>query len=192
MSASQFLGRRAALLLSLSTAAAVAACAGSGSTALSPADQTDVARVEAYLNGLSKFSVGFSQVWPDGGVGEGILTYSPGDLKLDYTYPPGLSMKAANGHLVLRDDRNGSVTHMGLSHNPLGLLLATPIGLSGPITVTSVLRGPEFLQVSLARTAMPSDGLLTLQFRDHGGSLVLQGLRLVDDRRRTTTFRIQG
>ncbi|GBQ26783.1 outer-membrane lipoprotein carrier protein [Acetobacter estunensis NRIC 0472] len=170
--------RRAVLLSSL----AVTACAGSGLAPLSPQDRQDSARVEGWLNALNGLQLPFTQIWPDGSRGSGTLTYTPGHLRLDYDVPRGMTLVAGDGHLVLTNPQSGAVTRMGLSHTPLGLLLARPIRLSGPVTVTAVQRQPGWMQISMAKTDRMTDGLLTLQFRDNGGVLTLAGLVLVDDR----------
>ncbi|MFT8719373.1 LolA family protein [Acetobacter sp.] len=179
------LTRRSVLL----TGMALAACAPTErASTLSSQDQADTARVEAYLNGLSTLKLWFTQTWPDGGRGYGTLLYTPGNLRLDYDNPKGMTLTAGDGHLVLNNPQTGAVTRMGLSHTPLGLMLIRPLRLSGDVTVTAVRRGPSALQVSLARTNRLSDGLLTLQFQDSGASLTLVGLVLVDDRQHTTTL----
>lgn len=179
------LSRRAALLSGL----ALAACARTpGPPALSFQDQADIARVEVYLNGLTGLKLWFTQTWPDGGRGYGTLTYQPGYLRLDYDSPKGMSLTAGDGHLVLNNPQTGAVTRMGLSHTPLGLMLVYPVRLDGAVTVTSIRRGPRTLQLSLARSARLSDGLLTLRFSDVSGALSLAGLVLVDDRQHVTTL----
>nr|WP_194299784.1 outer membrane lipoprotein carrier protein LolA [Acetobacter conturbans] len=181
----QSVTRRAVLLSGL----ALAACAEAGrSVSLSPQDRADVARAEAYLNGLSTLRLWFVQTWPDGGRGYGTLTYIPGNLRLDYDNPRGMTLTAGDGHLVLNNPQTGAVTRMGLSHSPLGLLMTHPIQLSGAVTVTAIRRGPATLQMSLAKTDRLSDGLLTLRFRDDSGALTLSGLVLVDDRQHVTTL----
>lgn len=180
------------LFLSASLTLSLAACASSGGNQYSAGDQAGIARVEAYLNSLSSLRLLFRQTWPDGSTGDGAMSFSPGRFRLDYTRPAGMTLVAADGHVVLTDPRTGAVTRMGLSHTPLGLLLERPLRLSGPVTVTSVRKGAGFLQLSLARTARMSDGLLTLRFSDVAGALALSGIILVDDRQHVITLDITG
>ncbi|MDG6094638.1 outer membrane lipoprotein carrier protein LolA [Acetobacter sp. AN02] len=170
--------------LVLGTAAlALSACAQPGSLgSLPPAERAAAERVQTSLNSITSLSRGFTQTWPGGGTGRGVMDYTPGHLHLSYTWPQGTDLQAGDGKLTFRDGTNGSVTHMGLSRNPLGLLLTTPIRLSGPVTVTSVLQSPGALQISLARSAMLSEGLLTLRFADNGQTLSLSGIEVVDER----------
>ncbi|AQS84809.1 MAG: outer membrane lipoprotein carrier protein LolA [Acetobacter aceti] len=185
----RLLSRRSALLSGL----ALAACSQTGTVPLTVQDQQDVTRVEDYLNGLTTLQSRFVQTWPDGSQGEGMLNYQPGQLRLDYSNPRGMTLTAGDGHLVLDNPQTGAVTRMGLSHTPLGLLLARPIHMQGAVTVTAVKRGPSTLQVSVARTDRLSDGLLTLRFRDEGEErLTLSGLVIVDDRQHMITLNFSG
>ena len=85
-------------------------------------------------------------------------------------------------------DSDDSTTRIALSANPLGLLLARPLRLSGDISVTDIQRGAGILQVSLARTSNPAQGLLSLVFSDRSGTLALIGLQAVDARGQRTRF----
>lgn len=174
----------------LAAALALAGCAGSGTAMVSSADRQDIARIEAYLNAPATLRFRFLQIWPDGGQGSGILTYAPGSLAMDYERPQGMTLRARDGKLVLRDPETGAVTRMGLSHMPLGLLLEQPVRLRDAITVTAVRRGDHALQISLARTGRLPDGLLTLQFQDQGDRLQLAGIVIVDDRQHTTRLQV--
>ncbi|MCH4023046.1 MAG: outer membrane lipoprotein carrier protein LolA [Acetobacter sp.] len=159
---------------------------------LSGEDRSAVRRVEDYLNGIQHFQADFVQKFPDGGYGNGVFVYSPGHLHMTYAIPHGTELTAGEGHLVFRNGQNGSVTRMGLSRNPLGLLLDTPIHLSGAVTVTNVVQQPGFLQISMARTAMLSEGLLTLQFNDFNGKLSLKGVDVVDERQHRTQLSLSN
>ncbi|GBQ91892.1 outer-membrane lipoprotein carrier protein [Gluconacetobacter johannae DSM 13595] len=150
----------------------------------------DVARIAHYLNTTRGLTAHMVQTWPDGGVGEGRLSYDPGHLRLDYDTPHPMKLVAAGGHLVFRDSLRQSVTRMTLSRQPLGLLLATPVQLGGAITVTSVQHGSNVVQVSLARTSNPSQGLLTLGFSDFAGQLTLVAIEILDERRNRTRLHL--
>ncbi|MDT8872346.1 outer membrane lipoprotein carrier protein LolA [Komagataeibacter rhaeticus] len=109
-----------------------------------------------------------------------MLHYDPGRLRLDYTTPGAMKLVAANGHLLFVDHRRESVTRMSLGHQPLGLILEQPVHLSGQIVVTAVQHGTNSLQVSLARSDSPSQGILTLGFSDIGGTLSLLVIEMTD------------
>ncbi|OUI95666.1 membrane protein [Acetobacter indonesiensis] len=169
---------------------ALAACA-TGQTGVGGVGQTDTARVEAYLRTVSLNNVPFTQTWPNGTVGGGLLTYHAGYLHLVYTAPHAMDLEASGSHAVFKDSQAGSETRMGLAHNPLGLLMGNPIQLSGPVSVTDIQKPPGIMQVSLTRTENPSQGLVTLIFKDNGRTLSLFEIRIVDERRHTLFIRLQ-
>lgn len=149
-----------------------------------------VGRVEAYFRTVDLQGEPFTQIWPNGSTGGGLITYRPGYLDMRYTAPHDMELKASERSAVFTDAQNGSETHMGLTHNALGLLLGNPVRLSGPVTVTDVQQPPGVVQLSLARTDNPSQGLVTLRFRDVGGALTLYEVRIVDERRQVTQIRL--
>ena len=156
----------------------LAACAGT--PVQQPDQQADIARVEAYLNTSDGLQANFVQTWPDGGKGQGVMHYDPGRLRLDYETPGSMKLVAENGHLLFVDHRRESVTRMSLGRQPLGLILEQPVHLSGQIVVTAVQHGTNSLQVSLARSDSPSQGILTLGFSDMGGKLSLLVIEMTD------------
>ncbi|MCH4143738.1 LolA family protein [Acetobacter peroxydans] len=175
----QFFRRYALLLPVLLTA-----CAGQGVQGTS--SQRDIARVEAYFKTVDLKAASFSQVWPDGAVGRGTLVYRPGYLDMRFTEPHFMTLHAEGRHAVFSDSANGAETRIGLARNPLGLLLDNPVRLGGAVTVTDIRRAPGVLQLSLARTDNPSQGLVTLRFHESAAHLSLYEVRIVDERRRVT------
>lgn len=157
-------------------------CATGGYGHLPKADQNDVRRIEAYLNGIRGLQAAFMQRGPEDGQSEGRFSYIPGHLRLDYIVPHPMELVAGDGHLVLDDQGTGAVTHLSLRHNPLGLLLKYPISFDGEVQVTDVRHGNGSLQISVAQADNPSQGLLTIQFSDVNGQLSLIGLQGVDAR----------
>lgn len=172
--------RRGALLLPL----LLAACAGQG--VRNASSEHDIARVEAYFQTVDLKAAPFSQVWPDGAEGSGALVYHPGYLDMRFTAPHLMTLHAEGRHAVFTDSATGAETRIGLARNPLGLLLDNPVRLGGAVTVTDIRHAPGVLQLSLARTDNPSQGLVTLRFHDSAGRLSLYELQIVDERRRVT------
>ncbi len=161
-------------------------CASDVAATRSPQDRLDLARVQSYLAALHGLRARFVQSGAAGTTGTGTAWYDPGRLRLQYDAPGGLVVVASGRQLVARRAADGATTRIALSANPLGLLLARPLRLDGAISVTDIRRGPSVLQVSLARTADPAQGLLTLVFADGPSGLGLIGLEAVDARRQRT------
>ena len=161
------MNRRALLSLLLLTPLAAHA-----QTAPSAQDKADIARIEAYMNGLRTLKARFLQVAPDGATTGGTAWLQrPGQMRFQYNPPSPL--------LQLNQ-----TTNIPLSSTPLGLLLQDNLKLSGDVTVTSITRSPGQLQLTLVRTASPADGSLTLVFADN--PLVLRQWAVVDSQRRET------
>jgi outer membrane lipoprotein-sorting protein len=153
--------------------------------ALSAHDQADVARIEAYLNGLKTLKAHFMQVAPDGGVSQGTAWLErPGRMRFQYDPPSPFLLIAAHGVLTFNDSALQQTTNIGLGRTPLGILLAEHVELSGKVTVTAIQRLPGQVQLTLVRTDSPGDGALTLVFADP--PLTLRQWTVVDAQRRET------
>ncbi|CAI3956082.1 outer-membrane lipoprotein carrier protein LolA [Commensalibacter papalotli (ex Botero et al. 2024)] len=153
---------------------------------------TAITQVESYLNNPKGFEGQFTQTWPDGGKSTGRIVYEPGKLRLNYEYPAPMIVVAKDKRMVAKDFSNQSVTHIGLSRNPLGLMLKTPVHLSKPILVTNVQHKNGLLQISLASSDNPSQGLLTLLFIDQNGQLTLRQMQAVDVRQRRSIMDLEN
>jgi outer membrane lipoprotein-sorting protein len=159
-------------LLVLSAAAMTAVAAGDPAAAAAPAglseqDRADVARVEAYLNGIRTLSARFTQMSDSGGIAEGKLFLSrPGKLRLEYD-PPVPILMVANGRFLIHYDKQlKATTHLPIDSTPAGLLVRDRITLSGDVTVSTVERGPGSLRITLLQSKDPNAGRITLAFSE--------------------------
>jgi outer membrane lipoprotein-sorting protein len=150
-----------------------------------PQDRADLARVESYLNSLRTLKAHFLQVAPNGGLSEGTAWMQrPGRMRFQYDPPAPFVLVAGSGIFVFRDTQLQQTSNLPLSRTPLGILLANDVKLSGDVTVTGMQRLPGQLQISLVRTASPSDGTLTLIFADN--PLTLRQWVVTDPQRQET------
>ena len=148
-------------------------------------DRADIARVEAYMNGLHTLKARFLQVAPDGATSEGTAWIDrPGKLRFEYAPPSPLLLIAGFGVGFFHDKQLGQTTNFPVSTTPLGILLADNLKLSGDVTVTNMLRQPGQLQVTLVRTASPGEGSLTLVFSEN--PLALRQWSVIDAQQRET------
>jgi len=178
------INRRTALLAGLSIAG-LQALSRSAAAELSAQDRADLARVEAYLNGIRSLKARFVQTASDGGVAQGVaLLQRPGRMRFQYDPPTPFLLVANYGMLVFHDSQLNQTSNIPLSRTPLGILLADRATLSGDVTVTRLDRLPGQLQVSLVRTANPGDGTLTLFFADN--PLMLRQWAVVDQQGKRT------
>src|SRR5690349_940285 len=128
-------------------------CAGSAfaqqrAAPLNDRDRADLARIEAYLNGLRSLKAQFMQIAPNGAVSRGnAWLQRPGRMRFEYTPPSPLLLVAGHGLVVFHDSQLNQTSNIPLSRTPLGILLADRITLSGDVTVTGIQRQPGQIQV---------------------------------------------
>src|SRR5512132_1032426 len=145
----------------------VAAAAIAPQLQLGAEDQAELARIEAYLNGIRTVQSGFLQHSSNGERAEGQLYLSrPGKLRVEYQ-PPVPGLVVADGTFLVDYDRDlEQVSYIPLASTPASILLDEQISLyGGALTVTGFERGDDQILVSLVRTDNPGEGSITLVFR---------------------------
>lgn len=153
--------------------------------ALTAQDRADLARIEAYLNGLHTLKAHFLQVAPNGATSEGTAWLDrPGRMRFQYDPPSPLLLVAGHGLFVFYDRQLKQITNLPLDSTPLGLLLRPDLTLSGDVTVVAMQRIPGQIQVTLVRTKSPGEGSLTLVFADN--PLALREWIVLDAQRQET------
>jgi outer membrane lipoprotein-sorting protein len=151
-----------------------------------PQDRADLARIEAYLDGLRTMKAHFLQVAPNGAISQGTVWLDrPGRMRFQYDPPSPLLLVAGHGLVVFHDKSLNQTTNIPIGQTPLGILLADHVHLGGDVTVTGMQHLPGQIQVSLVRTASPGDGTLTLIFSDN--PLALRQWTVTDAQRQQTT-----
>jgi outer membrane lipoprotein-sorting protein len=132
---------------------------------LSAQDQADVARIEAYLNGIHTLKARFLQVDANGNsIGGVAILDRPGRMRFEYDPPDKMLLVAGHGLLVYYDPAVKQTTNLFLSNTPLGILLESNLRLAGAVTVTGIARATGQIQLTMVRTARPGDGTITLIF----------------------------
>ncbi len=159
------------------------------------ADRADIARIEAYLNGLPRFEAHFVQSGSDGAAAGLVWLDRPGHLRVDYEGPAARVMVITNGRINVLDRSNGALTTQPVSRTPLGLLLAPTIRLDGPVTVDSLVHatdqaGAPILRLTLSKTGLPGQGHLTLDFSDR--PLRLRAVTVQDPYNHVLTLNLSG
>jgi outer membrane lipoprotein-sorting protein len=135
--------------------------------ALPPDADDQLARVEAYLNGLGTLRAGFVQINPDGGSVTGELYYAaPDKMRLEYNPPSRVLIIANRWEVIYHDRRLKQVSHLLTGSTPLGFLLADDIELAGDVTVTALEEQGGELRVTLVQSEEPDQGSITLVFAD--------------------------
>ena len=154
--------------------------------ATAPTDQAEIARIAAYLNGLRTLKAHFVQVAPNGALSQGTAWLDrPGRMRFQYAPPSPLLLVAGHGLVVFHDAALDQTSNIPLGMTPLGILLADHILLTGRVTVTALNRLPGEIELTLVRTARPTQGSLTLVFTDN--PLTLRQWTVVDAQGQRTT-----
>ena len=164
-------GRRGIRRLLLSAAllgGLLGASANPAWAALSGADKADVARAEAYLNGISTLQARFLQIAPNGGASEGIAYLSrPGKLRLDYDPPVPIQIFGSENLLIYYDSKLKQVSHLPMGSTPAAFLVRPNVAFDGKdVSVTRVQRQPGVVAITLVQSKEPAAGEMTLIFSD--------------------------
>ncbi len=169
---------------------ALAGCGGQPAPMLNSSEQSTIAQVQDYLDGLRQFHAPFTQTGTDGAAQGMVWLARPGRLRVEYQTPRPKLLLANHGRLLLADQTTGATTNLPVASTPLQILLADKIVLSGAVTVTSVQAPPGVAQISLIKTGAPGKGLLTLQFST--GPLTLTSVTVQDSAGHNNTLHLGG
>lgn len=154
----------------LCTAGAAFALAGLGippaAAALSPQDQADVAKANAYLNDVRTLTAKFLQVAPDGSLSEGQLYMRrPGRIRFEYAPPSPLLIVSDSILLTYLDKELKQVERVPVGSTPLDIFVRDKVALdSGDAAITRIERQPGSLRMTMIDPKKPKEGALTLVF----------------------------
>jgi outer membrane lipoprotein-sorting protein len=145
-----------------------AAAAAPAAIDLSNAERADLARVEAYLNGVKSIRARFMQISSTGELAEGdFYLLRPGPMRIEYRPPVPVLIVADGTWLIYYERELGQVSYIPLDSTPAGILVADKISLlDDAVTVTGFERDSSTVRVTLVRTESPEEGSLTLVFND--------------------------
>ncbi|WP_173981996.1 outer membrane lipoprotein carrier protein LolA [Magnetospirillum sp. SS-4] len=165
---------------------AAADAAGPKPAALSEQDKADVARAEAYLNGITTLKARFLQMSPNGATAEGDAYLSrPGRMRLQYD-PPSPLLVVADGTFLIVHDSQLDPSYIPLDSTPAGILVRADVRLTGgDVAVTRVARQPGVVRVSLVAAEDPAAGEITLVFSDR--PFALRQWQIRDSQNQITT-----
>lgn len=157
-----------------------AAAAIPGAIDLGKAERADLARVEAYLNGVKTVRARFMQISSTGELAEGdFYLLRPGKMRIQYSPPVPILIVADGTWLIYYDRELEQVSYIPLDSTPAGILVADKISLlSDDVTVTGFEHQAGMVRVTLVRTDSPEEGSLTLVFSDQ--PLALRKWAVVD------------
>lgn len=157
------------------------------SAELSVQDKVDIARVEAYLNGVHTLSANFIQVAPTGAISRGqFYLERPGRLRFEYEPPAPVLVVADGTYVNYFDVELGQLSQISVYSTLLGVIIAQEVKLEGRIAVTSVAREAAVVSLTTIDTEEPGRGTLTLIFSDR--PLELRKWEIIDSHGLLTTI----
>jgi outer membrane lipoprotein-sorting protein len=122
-----------------------------------------IARVEAYFNALTTLRARFLQTAQNGATAQGTAwIWRPSRMRFEYDRPEPTLLVAADGQFFHYDRELRQPSIVPLSSTPLGVLLRSPLRLSGDVTVAAVERSGGFLRVTVHRTNQAAEGRIQL------------------------------
>jgi outer membrane lipoprotein-sorting protein len=149
--------------------------------ALTDQDKADVARIEAYLNGITTMRAKFQQVDGAGNQAYGTISVRrPGFLRVQYDPPSQVILVADSIAVSYYDAELNQLNQAPLGLSPLWFLLRDHVSLGGDVTVTSFVREPNAFQIGIVQTDEPDAGTVTLGLGDK--PLDLQQWTIVDSK----------
>ncbi len=146
---------------------------------LSDADRADLARIEAYLNGLHTIEARFLQIAESGPlIGGKFSLQRPGRMRFQYDPPSQIVMIADGAQLLYEDEASAEHTILPLSQTPLGAFAADRVGFETDLIVTRFDRLAAAFAITVRPRQDPMQGELTLTLTDR--PLTLQSWVVLD------------
>lgn len=146
---------------------------------LTAQDKADIKQAEAYLQQLKTARARFVQTTHDGTQLVGTFYLQrPGKLRFEYDAPIEDFVVADGVFIYFYDAELGEQTNAPIGQTLADFFLRKEFKLSDDITVESVKRAGDFLQIKMTQTNDPSAGSMTLGFREN--PLSLAKWRVVD------------
>jgi outer membrane lipoprotein-sorting protein len=148
------------------TGATPAAPGPNNVTAFDAAQRAALARVNAYLNGVSFLVGDFVQVGPDGSRTEGnFYLQKPGKIRFEYNPPSPVELIANGSAVAVRDRKLATQDIYPLSQTPLRFLLAEKMDLLRDANVVGVSQDDLFISVVIEeKTAFTGTHRLMIMF----------------------------
>lgn len=134
---------------------------------LTPQDETDLQRIQDYLNGITTMRAKFQQYSEKGGIAFGqIYLKRPGFIRIEYEPPSPMLIVSDSVSLHYYDPELDQINRVPVSASPLWFLLKDNIQLGGDVTVTAFQRSPAAFEISIRQTDDAEEGKVILELGD--------------------------
>jgi outer membrane lipoprotein-sorting protein len=143
--------------------------------------QVGVPEIERYVNSIRTLQARFVQSNPNGSVAQGTLyVRRPGRMRFEYDAPSKLKVVADGTQVTLWDPATRDFGQWPIGWTAASFLVRDPFTLSGDLTVESLQRTGDGLQLTLVQTRKPQEGKVMVRLAEN--PLTLRGWSIIDNR----------
>jgi outer membrane lipoprotein-sorting protein len=143
--------------------------------------QVGVPEIERYVNSIRTLQARFVQSNPNGSVAQGTLyVRRPGRMRFEYDAPSKLKVVADGTQVTLWDPATRDFGQWPIGWTAASFLVREPFRLSGDLTVESLQRTGDGLQLTIVQTRKPQEGKIMVRLSEN--PLALRGWSIVDNR----------
>ena len=143
--------------------------------------QVGVPEVERYVNSIRTVQARFVQSNPNGSVVQGTLYIRrPGRMRFEYDAPSKLKIVADGTQVTLWDPATRDFGQWPIGWTAASFLVREPFKLSGDLTVESLQRTGDGLQLTIVQTRKPQEGKIIVRLAEN--PLALRGWSIIDNR----------
>ncbi len=157
-----------------------------------PSNQSQLTRIEQYLNSITTIVAEFNQVAPDGSLTSGkFFLKRPGKMRWQYDPPTPLLMVASGKEIVYYDYELQQVSHIPLDYTLAGFLAREHIDLHDPaLVIKNVENSNGVVRVTLTQAGKEDEGSLMLEFSDN--PLLIRNMVVTDAQGQVTTVSLNN
>ena len=135
-------------------------------------DPDQIARIEAYLNGITTLRSRFLQKNPDGSISEGVLyLHRPGKLRFEYDPPDPYLIMVKDDWLIFIDKELAQTTYIMVEKTPAFFLTQQNVRFAENFDITRFERSNGTVRLGIQARGDESSGNVTLIFSDKPLSL---------------------
>ncbi len=164
---------------------AIAAAAAPVPAVLTPQDTLQLQRIAAYLNGIRTMTARYQQIANNAALSIGKLWVArPGRMRFEYAPPNPITLLADSNYVYYWDKELNQVSKYELRSTPAWFFLRDPISFGPDVIVTRFEHIGASVGVTVAESAQPDTGSLTLVFTEN--PLTLWQWIVVDQQGKTT------
>ena len=143
--------------------------------------QAGVPEIEQYVNSIRTLQARFVQNNPNGSVVQGTLYLRrPGRMRFEYDAPSQLKIVADGSQVTLWDPKTRDFGQWPIGWTAASFLVRDQLRLSGDLTVQSLQRTGDGLQLTVVQTKKPQEGKIIVRLAEN--PLALRGWSIIDNR----------